>query len=57
MMYVSQLLPDEQQARVLRDALLVAVGDKQVFQLSEDEKDAAYEMLTKLTADMRRKRT
>lgn len=51
--YVAQLLPDADQARVLRDALK---DYTERTDITEDQRDAAWELLAKLTADMRRHR-
>jgi hypothetical protein len=51
MPYVAQLLPDLVQARVLRDALAQYVLEDH----TDEDKDAAWEMLAKLTNDMRKK--
>lgn len=49
--YVAQLLPDLAQARILRDALTEYTKRTDV---SEYDIDAAWEMLAKLTKDMRK---
>ncbi len=54
MSYVAQLLPDQQQARLLRDSLSVTLGMADPRPLTEDEKDALWAMLTKLVTDMRK---
>lgn len=51
MSYVAQLLPDLRQARILRTALMAYVDRDDI---TEEDRDLAYEMLVKLTADMRR---
>jgi hypothetical protein len=51
MTYVAQLLPDIDQARVLRQSLADYV---QSDQYSEGDKDLAWELLAKLTCDMNR---
>lgn len=50
--YVAQLLPDLEQARVLRDALTAYIARDDI---SEDKRDVALEMSIKLLQDMRRK--
>jgi predicted transcriptional regulator len=52
MSYVAQLLPDLAQARVIRDALADYVRRSDI---SEDDRDAGWAVLAKLTQDMRRK--
>ncbi len=54
MSYVAQLLPDQQQARLLRDSLSVTLGMADPQPLTEDDKDALWAMLTKLVIDMRK---
>jgi len=51
MAYVAQLLPDLKQARILCTALLAYTerGD-----ISEEERDLAWALLSKLTNDMRK---
>lgn len=51
-MYVAQLLPDMEQARVIRKALAAFVEREDI---TEEERDAGWAMLAKLTQDMRRK--
>lgn len=50
-MYVAQLLPDIDQARVLRDALKDYIERTDI---SEEQRDDAWNLLAKLTTDMRR---
>lgn len=54
MSYVAQLLPDQQQARLLRDCISIQLGMADPRQLTEEEKDALWAMLTKLVTDMRK---
>lgn len=52
-MYVAQLLPDLEQARVLRDALTEYIKRDDI---TEEQRDAAIAMQLKLLTDMRRKK-
>lgn len=54
MSYVAQLLPDLQQARILRNLLDDYTRRDDI---SEDDRDAAFELLIKLTRDMRKDRS
>lgn len=47
--YVAQLLPSLRQARILRTAL-VAYTERE--DITENDKDLAWEILAKLTSDM-----
>lgn len=49
--YVAQLLPDLEEARVLRQALSDYANTPAY---SEEQKDLAWKLLSKLTDDMRR---
>jgi len=51
-MYVAQLLPDLEQARILRRSLIDYANRSDV---TEEEKDAAWQMLADLTTQMRRR--
>lgn len=53
MPYVAQLLPNLEEARVLRKALAKFVEREDI---TEEERDNGWAMLAKLTEDMRRKR-
>lgn len=51
--YVAQLLPDAEQARVLRDALRMYIDRSDI---TDEQLDAALALQTKLLQDMRRSR-
>lgn len=55
-MHVAQLLPDLEQARLLR-TLLTDVLTSKDDTYTEEERDMAAEMLAHLTAQMRRNRS
>lgn len=52
-LHVAQLLPDIEQARVLRDALADYISRTDIH--TPEQVDAAWSLLSKLTVDMRRK--
>lgn len=59
MAYVAQLLPDYEQAKVLRTALQRFITPEiaaTAAPATEAEIDAAWELLSKLTRDMRNKK-
>lgn len=53
MSYVAQLLPDETEARVIRDALSDYVKRSDI---TEEERDAGWSVLADLTKKMRTRR-
>lgn len=50
MSYVAQLLPDLEEARILRSALALYIANENT---EEDQRDIAWSLLAKLTKDMR----
>lgn len=54
--YVSQLLPDEEQAIMLRDVLVAAATGLPMPDLTDDQKTDAALLLAKLLTDLRKHR-
>jgi hypothetical protein len=56
MSYVAQLLPDRTGAEVLRIALWSFINpDQPITEPTDEQLDAAHDLLAKLTADMRKR--